>query len=111
LAPKHIAITSLKQFGLSFRIFQFGNGAAGTYWCPDVPPATSAGYAGGNGGDLHDNALMRFITVEPIGSSTQSSSFNGGNGSNGNPPAAGGKGGFNDEGDAVGVDGTAGNQC
>jgi hypothetical protein len=112
LAPKHVAISSLKQFGLSFRIYRFGNGGAAVYWCPDTPPATGAGFKGGNGGDLHDNALMRYITITPYdSSSTASSSFDGGNGSNGNPPAAGGKGGFNDEGEAVGQDGIAGNGC
>jgi hypothetical protein len=113
LPPKHVAITSLKQFGFHVQLYQFGNGAAGVYWCPDTPPATGSGFAGGNGGDLHDNGLMDLITILPYAGSSlsKSSSFNGGSGSNGNPPAAGGKGGVNDEGDAVGEDGTAGNAC
>lgn len=112
--PPHIAITSLKQFGLSITIDRFGNGGPGTYWCPDTPPATGAGFKGGNGGHLYDNGLIDYITVLTYGSSTSSkdlsNSFNGGNGSDGNPPAAGGAGGSSDEG-AVGQAGKTGNPC
>ncbi|HEY1977931.1 MAG TPA: hypothetical protein VGG89_15365 [Candidatus Baltobacteraceae bacterium] len=112
--PKHIAIASLKQFGLSITIDQFGNGGPGTYWCPDTPPATGAGYKGGNGGRLYENGLIDYISIITYGSSTSSKdlskSFNGGNGSDGNPPAAGGSGGSSDEG-AVGQDGKTGNPC
>lgn len=111
--PKHVAIASLKQFGLSITIGQYGNGDSGFYACPDTPPASGAGYNGGNGGHLYDSGLMEFITILSNGSSSSapSSSFNGGNGSGGNPPGTGGKGGENDEGEAIGSDGNNGNAC
>ena len=113
--PKHIAISSLKQFGLSIHVSQYGNGNAGVYWCPDVYGATGAGYNGGNGGHLYDNGLIDYITIATFGSSTSSkalsNSFNGGNGSGGQPPGSGGKGGSDDEGDVIGSDGLTGKPC
>ena len=65
-----------------------------------------SGLNGGNAGNLHDNGLFPYMT-HPAGLW----GFNGGSGSSGDPPGAGGAAGVNDEGLVLGTPGQTGSTC
>jgi hypothetical protein len=111
--PQHLPMSALGGYGLSITVDYFGEGASSLENCNGVPPSP-AGLNGGNGGSLHDNGLMPYITVidyPPTPPATGAPSFEGGDGSNGTPPGNGGKGGSNDEGAHIGQDGAQGAAC
>lgn len=98
--PKHVTMSSLAKYGLSFFVDAFGTGGNSLIACNQVP-----GIPGGNGGTFHDNGLVRFVSNR---SGSYAGGFNGGAGSDGSPPGAGGKGGEDDEGQHVGKNGPSG---
>jgi hypothetical protein len=109
--PKHVNISTLRGYGLSIAVSYFGSGDKSSLLCPAAGQPSLTGLNGGNAGALHDNGLMPYVTVSGYPPTANSSSFNGGNGSQGTPPGNGGQAGTNDEGAAIGHPGTPGAAC
>jgi hypothetical protein len=83
--------------GVTITLDAFGTGGFGASACG--MPA----FAGGNGGNLNDLGKDNVTLLD--------GSFDGGDGGNGTPPAAGGRGGKNDVGTPIGSSGMSGFKC
>lgn len=108
--PPHLAIASLKDYGLKIQVLNFGNGAGSITFCAPNPPS-APGLNGGNAGSLHDNGLDQYLTTVNSSSAYGDWGFNGGYGGDGTPPGNGGKAGTNDEGKQLGRTGQNGVVC